>query len=74
MSFRICICCGEHMGAGENALFQNPNLCGACFDLADEIAAQNARGNAETNLSSLSNLIPHLLAYGKDSPADRRRN
>ena len=32
---RICICCGEPMAVGANALSRNPNLCASCSSILD---------------------------------------
>lgn len=32
---RICICCGELMAFGGNALSRNPNLCASCSSILD---------------------------------------
>ena len=32
---RICICCGEPMASGRNALSRNPNICASCSSILD---------------------------------------
>jgi hypothetical protein len=32
---RICICCGEPMAPGGNALSRNPNICASCSSILD---------------------------------------
>ena len=34
MNPRICVCCGQPMGASGNQLSQNPNICACCSSLA----------------------------------------
>jgi hypothetical protein len=35
MTPRVCVCCGESMRPGGNALSRNPNLCASCSSLVD---------------------------------------
>jgi hypothetical protein len=37
MKPRICVCCGEPLLAGGNALSRNPNICASCSSLVDGI-------------------------------------
>jgi hypothetical protein len=35
MNPRICICCGQPMAVGGNALSRNPNICASCSSILD---------------------------------------
>jgi hypothetical protein len=35
MKARVCICCGEAIAEGGDALSRNPNLCASCSSMAD---------------------------------------
>src|SRR5437588_12551941 len=37
MSSRICICCGEPIARRAHLLSGNPNICGACFWMVNQI-------------------------------------
>jgi len=41
---RICICCGESMSKGGNALSRNPNLCASCSSMEDGLDESNVSG------------------------------
>jgi hypothetical protein len=43
MNPRICVCCGEPIREGGNALSRNPNVCASCSSLADGMDAWESR-------------------------------
>lgn len=53
MSRRICICCGEPMGPGSNALSRNPHVCASCSSLADGMEEE---GNPAVELDAADDL------------------